>query len=56
MYDLDLNTVDLFSYISSASQWLQLQTGENSFSVSSDTENADVSLKILYEKLYIGVE
>lgn len=47
---------DLFSYISSASQWLQLQTGENSFSVSSDTENADVSLKILYEKLYIGVE
>lgn len=56
MYDSDLNTVDLFSCISSASQWLQLQTGENSFSVSSDTENADVSLKILYEKLYIGVE
>ena len=47
---------DLFSYISSASQWLQLATGENIFSLSSDTENGDMNLKIMFEENYIGIE
>ena len=47
---------DLFSYISSASQWLQLATGENIFTLSSDTENGDMSLKIMFEENYIGIE
>ena len=47
---------DLFSYISVASQWLQLATGENIFTLSSDTENGDMSLKIMFEENYIGIE
>lgn len=47
---------DLFAFVSAASSWLQMEQGQNVFNVSAANANADLTLTILYEELYIGVE
>ena len=47
---------DLFSSLSAGSEWIKMNKGYNQFILQAGNSDADASLSVFFEELYIGVE